>query len=267
MTHIAELRERLLERLALLPEQITTRVKNALRRNIHLCAETFVYLLKIQQLDHENSHLLRTRFLLPRATTRRTIILIYYPPPVPGCQSPILGFFVPTSSPRPTLPPEPPIPHPRNRLHPLSAPRSTQTRGGQTPNSVRPHLFLPPRLSPPATKIKVSPHRVWGKREPDTTRSRFGDPPFWVQNLPAFDPDFGYFRYIPYSIKPLSRKRRESPDENSSTYAKPPRSLPKKSPQPSLPGVRTAIGVSPVRVWVDRGAETPQTRLRGSFEG
>ena len=30
-------------------------------------------------------------------------------------------------------------------------------------------------------------------------------------------------------------------------------------------GVRTAIEVSPVRVWGKRGAETPQSRLRGVF--
>jgi len=111
------------------------------------------------------------------------------------------------------------------------------------------------RIPTPATAFDPSPHRVYPKREPNSPQSRFGHPSFWVQNTPASVPEIPLFRHILFPCKPLSRKWRESPIENSSTYAKPPGSIPETAPQPSLGCLRTAIGSISVRRPVELGCE------------
>ena len=110
---------------------------------------------------------------------------------------------------------------------------------------------------PPATEFGVSPHRVRGKREPETTRSRCGHPLFGVQKSPLHAPFSRLFRHIPYSIKPLSRKSCESPDGNSSTYANSPAGVPETAPQPSSTCLRTAFDPNANRTRPDRGSDTP----------
>ena len=114
---------------------------------------------------------------------------------------------------------------------------------------------------PPATEFGVSPHRVSPKREPDSPQSRCGHPSFWVQNPPLSAPYSRLFRHIPYSIKPLSRKRRESPIGNSSTYANSPAGVPENAPQPRLGSLRTAFGSNANRADPDRGSDTPDFPL------
>ena len=64
---------------------------------------------------------------------------------------------------------------------------------------------------------------------------------------PSSAPYSAPFRHIPRATKPLSQKPGESPDENSSTYANSPRSLPRNAPQPSSGCLRTEIGSNAVR--------------------
>jgi len=64
------------------------------------------------------------------------------------------------------------------------------------------------------TDFRVSPHRVWGKREPGRGRSRCGESGFWVQIPPFLPPSYEHFELSPDGVRAYHEKRANRPMEN-----------------------------------------------------
>jgi len=155
------------------------------------------------------------------------------------------------------LSPVPPRhPHPCNRVSPKREAESTQSRGGHTLNAVRTPGFFAPFSLPPRNQLSpVSAPRFPRSRCGETRNSvarRFRLPARAVLHKCL---KMRWAKRVFFAIRAYRKKR------CCEMFTPWVLRLPSLPPFP--PPLRTAIEESPHRVRVKRGAERPQTRLRG----